>query len=94
MTDATKTFQAWLVKARKKADMTYAALAHASGLSTATIHGLENGETSPTLDTVEKLCKALGVSVEASLRVRSKSIPIAKLPVSPITPGPSEPWDT
>lgn len=69
---ATKNFQAWLAKARKKSEWTYAQLAIKSGVSTATIHGLEHGESSPSLDTVDKLCKALGTSVEAALRVRTK----------------------
>lgn len=68
---ATKNFQAWLIKARKKHELTYQALADKSGVSTATIHGLEHSDTSPSLDTVEKLCKALGTSVEGALRVRS-----------------------
>lgn len=68
---ATKTFQSWLIKARKKAELTYGQLASKSGVSTATIHGLEHTDTSPSLDTVEKICKALGTSVEAAVRVRS-----------------------
>lgn len=69
---ATKTFQAWLIKARKKAGLTYAQLAEKADMSTATIHCIEHTYSSPSLDTVEKLCKALGTSVEAAVRVRSK----------------------
>lgn len=69
---ATKTFQAWLVKARAKEKLSYKALAASAGVSTATIHGTEHGQNSPSLDTVEKLCTALGVSVEAALRIRGK----------------------
>lgn len=75
----TKTFQTWLIKARQKAVLSYGQLAIKSGVSTATIHGLEHNDTSPSLDTVEKLCKALGTSVEAAVRVRSvKSKPDAE----------------
>lgn len=68
---ATKTFQSWLIKARKKAEMSYGQLAEKSGVSTAGIHGIEHGTGSPSLDTVEKLCKAFGTSVEAAVRSRS-----------------------
>lgn len=67
---ATKTFQAWLIKARTKGGFSYGQLAIKSGVSGATIHGLEHSDTSPSLDTVEKLCTALGTSVESALRVR------------------------
>lgn len=68
---ATKNFQAWLAKARKKAALSYTKLSVKSNVSTAAIYGIENGDTSPTLDTVEKLCNALGTSVESALRVRT-----------------------
>jgi transcriptional regulator with XRE-family HTH domain len=70
---ATKTFQSWLVKARKKADLTYAQLSEKSGVSTGSLYGLEHGSGSPSLDTVEKICKALGTSVEGALCTQRKS---------------------
>ena len=72
---ATKTFQSWLVKARKNAKLTYAQLSEKSGVSTGSLYGLEHGSGSPSLDTVEKICKALGTSVEAAVRVRSAKQP-------------------
>lgn len=69
--NATKTFQSWLLKARKKSKLSYNGLADKSNVSSATIHALEHGEGSPSLDTAEKLAKALGTSLEAAVRVRS-----------------------
>jgi transcriptional regulator with XRE-family HTH domain len=69
---ATTTFKNWLIKARKKAELTYGQLAEKSGVSAATVHSIEHGGGSPSLDTADKLCKALGVSLEAAVRVRNK----------------------
>lgn len=70
---ATKTFAAWLTKARTKAGLSFKQLADKADVSVATVHGIEHGASSPSLDTVEKLTTALGTSVEASLRVRKSS---------------------
>lgn len=68
---ATKTFAAWLTKARTKAGLSYKQLADKAQVSVATVHGIEHGMSSPSLDTVEKLTRALGTSVEASMRIRN-----------------------
>lgn len=76
---ATTQFQTWLVKAHEKAKLTYAQLAEKAGVSTATLHSIEHGEGSPSLDTAEKIAKAFGVSMEAVFRVRTvkpKPIPV------------------
>lgn len=70
---ATKTFAAWLTKARVKAGLSFKQLADKADVSVATVHGIEHGASSPSLDTVEKLTTALGTSVEASLRIRKTS---------------------
>lgn len=67
---ATKTFATWLTKSRTKAGLSYKQLAEKADVSVATVHGIEHGVSSPSLDTLEKLTSALGTSVEASLRVR------------------------
>jgi transcriptional regulator with XRE-family HTH domain len=68
---ATKTFAAWLAKARKRAGLSYSQLAEKAGVSPATLHSIEHGLASPSLDTVEQIATALGTSVEASVRVRN-----------------------
>lgn len=72
MSDSTKVFSAWLAKRRADAKMSYRTLADKSGVNVATIFEIEKGGSSPTLRTVERLCAAFGVSMEAALRVRSK----------------------
>lgn len=73
---ATQNFKAWLTKARSKSELTYKGLADKSDISAGTIHAIEHGDSSPSLDTVDKLCKALGTSVEAALRVRPNKPPV------------------
>jgi len=57
-----KTFPARLGRARKAAGLSYASLAEAAGLTSATAHALENGGNLPRIDTVEKLARALNLS--------------------------------
>jgi len=57
-----KTFPARLGRARKAAGLSFASLAEASGLTSATVHALENGNNLPRIDTVEKLAHALNLS--------------------------------
>ncbi|MGI8588049.1 MAG: helix-turn-helix domain-containing protein [Chloroflexia bacterium] len=54
--------------ARTRRGMTLAALAAASGLSKGFISQVENDKTSPSLDTLERLAAALGVTVVDLLR--------------------------
>jgi len=67
---ATKRFQAWLIKARKKAELSYGQLADKSGVSGGAIHSIEHGGGSPSLDTADKLAKALGTHLEYAVRTR------------------------
>lgn len=68
---ATKRFQSWLVKARSKAGLSYGQLADKSGVSGGAIHSIEHGGGSPSLDTADKLAKALGSHLEYAVRTRS-----------------------
>lgn len=53
-------FDQMLTLAREECQMTVAELAAASGLSRLGIYYLESGQRSPTLGTIETLCKVLG----------------------------------
>lgn len=83
MTTATETYAAWLARKRKDAQESYKSLADRAGVSIATVFSIERGDSSPSLDTAEKLSKAYGTSLEASLRVRNKKVPGPQLPVEP-----------
>lgn len=50
--------------ARHKCNITLVQLAKLTGLSKSTINNIENGKTSPTLDELELIAKALGVRIE------------------------------
>ena len=52
-----------LRQAREKAGLSLRALADRAGVDFSTIYRIEAGDTVPKLDTLEKLAKALGVSV-------------------------------
>lgn len=49
-----------ILEIRKMRNMTRSLLAEKSGVSTATIVRIENNETSPSYDVVEKLLEAMG----------------------------------
>lgn len=49
-----------ILEIRKMQNMSRAALAEKSGISTATIVRIENNETSPSYDSVEKLLGVMG----------------------------------
>lgn len=49
-----------ILEIRKMRNMTRATLAEKSDVSTATIARIENGETSPSYEAVEKLLEAMG----------------------------------
>ena len=84
MKSATVKFQEWLTKARQKAGLTYVQLAERSGVSNGSIHGIEHGQGSPSLDTAEKLCKALGGDIE--IRSKPKHCPKPKLTAATLYP--------
>ena len=52
-----------LRKIRRNQDLTQAQLAETIGVTMEFVSLLERGQTSPSFDTLEKLAKALGVSV-------------------------------
>lgn len=49
---------------RERAGLTVADLARATGLSRAALYNLENGDSRPTWDAVQRLADALGVSTD------------------------------
>ncbi|BBK45355.1 MerR family transcriptional regulator [Allostella vacuolata] len=53
---------------RQRHDLTVAALAARAGLSVGMLSKIENGRTSPSLGTIQRLADALGVPVTAFLR--------------------------
>jgi len=63
-----------LRKARNKAGLTQEELAFRAGVSLQYVSLLELGEKSPTVDTLIKLCKAMGASAgKIVAKVESKS---------------------
>lgn len=73
--NATKAFQSWLIRNRQNAELSIAKLAVRAGVSTTAILNIEQGKTSPGLDTAEKICKALGSTLEYAVCVRNKKAP-------------------
>jgi transcriptional regulator with XRE-family HTH domain len=55
---------------RKKRKLTRYALAQRAGLSRVHVKRLEEGQQSPTIDTVQRLAKALNVSLAELLGIR------------------------
>lgn len=53
---------------RETRHLTQAELAHRAGLSRMHVIRIERDEISPTLDTLEKVAQALGVTVQSLLR--------------------------
>lgn len=73
---STETFAAWLKGKRSVHKESYQTLSQRAGVSVATPYMIEKGETSPSLETADKLAKAYGTSLEAALRVRTpKKVP-------------------
>ena len=54
-----------LRRERQRAGLTQEALAHAAGIDRTYVSMLENGKASPTLETLFRLCDAIGVSASA-----------------------------
>jgi transcriptional regulator with XRE-family HTH domain len=62
---------ALLIAARKKAGYkTLYALAKATGISHATLHGIEHGTRSPSVETLEMIMNAIGWNVDVTFRPR------------------------
>lgn len=58
----TKTLGEVLRRERRRAKLTQETLAHAAGVDRTYVSMLENGKASPTLETLFRLCTALGVA--------------------------------
>lgn len=56
------TLGARLRARREEMGLSYRAVARAAGVSDMTVRATEHGQTSPTIDTAERLAKALGLS--------------------------------
>lgn len=70
---ATETYAAWLKGKRKNLKESYATVAARAEVSVATVFAIERGESSPSLETAEKLAKAFGTSLEAAIRKRTNT---------------------
>ena len=57
-----------LKRIRTKKGMTQGDIVRTLGVSRSFVSNIENGKTNPTLATIAKLAKALGVSVEELIR--------------------------
>lgn len=57
-----------LKRIRTKKGMTQGDIVRTLGVSRSFVSNIENGKTNPTLATIVKLAKALGVSVEELIR--------------------------
>lgn len=57
-----------LKRIRTKKGMTQGDIVRTLGVSRSFVSNIENGKTNPTLATISKLAKALGVSVEELIR--------------------------
>lgn len=58
-----KTIANKLRALREQSGLSVEALATKAGLSRASVHHLEAGTRKPSLETIKKICKALGVSL-------------------------------
>lgn len=76
-----------LREARGRRGWTIADLAQAAGLSKGFVSQVENDKTSPSLDTLERLADALGVSVVELLRPAEAAPPLPYIVRRVIAPG-------
>ena len=64
---------ALVIAARKRAGFTSRyAFAKAAGVAVSTLAGIERGETSPSVETLEKIMNAIGWDVAVPFRPRKK----------------------
>ena len=64
MSQASKKLGLKIRSFRTELSMTQAQFAKKLKVDTAHLSNLENGNKNPTIDTIEKMAKALGVSIE------------------------------
>lgn len=64
MTDSAKRLGANIRKFRLEKKLTQGDLCEKLGVDTAYLSNVENGNKNPTLATIERIAKALGVSIE------------------------------
>ncbi len=68
MNELSKKFGINLKKQRLKKRMSQGVLCHRLGVDRAYISTIENGKQNPTLATVEKIAKELGISADKLLK--------------------------
>ena len=71
--ELTKNIGLNIRKSRLQKDVSQEALAFSAGIHPAYIGRLERGEKCPTIDTLYKICEALGVSVCEILNFKNES---------------------
>lgn len=78
--DINKHFGKRLRQLRQMQDMTQEELAEAAGISTSFLGGIERGAKSPTIETIEKLAGALGLTLGEMMSFESdiKVVPETK----------------
>lgn len=75
---------------RKSRSLSQAVLAKISGVPKSTINHIESAQSSPSIDVIEKLAQALGVSIEELLSVPAADVALVEpdeLPVVRSLPG-------
>lgn len=68
MNDESKKLGRNLKRIRIKEGVSQEYIAHALGIDRAFISNIENGKTNPTLATIAKLAKVLGIAVDKLLK--------------------------
>jgi transcriptional regulator with XRE-family HTH domain len=68
MPDSSKKFAANMKKIRSQKHMSQGDICRELDVDRAYINTIESGKKNPTLSTIERIAKALGVSVEERLR--------------------------
>ena len=68
MSQASKKLGLKIRKFRAELNMTQAQFAKKLKVDTAYLSNLENGNKNPTIDTIEKIAKSLGVSIEELIK--------------------------
>ena len=68
MKDETQKLAKNLKKIRAEKNISQGDIVKTTGIDKAMISNIENGKTNPTLSTISKLAKAVGVSVDELLK--------------------------
>jgi len=64
-----------IVELRQALGMSGNQLAKASGIAQSTISAIESGKTSPTIDSLERICSALGITLAEFFSYDSEELP-------------------